>query len=466
MTTSNLSVAIVKREKEVNEVMGLWKDVCRGDTKITFREFCGIPGIGKTILLRQIKDALEAEKALCAHLDFDPFQNPGGETPKNERIRLYLDQPEVLFQDLLEGWKYLTPEFKEISTKILNKSPFVPIELAQQLVDVVKSLATEQSVVLLCDESDFVRQKQLLWFEEKIIAPLILSNRCLIVRMDKRKKEWPSKFANLKFRIKSSDLQPFHDNEIIKAIFRSNQEIARDNEGEFESWVYDIAYGHPMAQAVASQIYIQNHEQLELPEIKNKIIVAIETRVIRNHLMRENDLRLDEVYSLSLLRTTDFKLCRAILGSQWSFGRLNVTLKPNPLAGDPRKGWLQKTIAEWLNHYYLITNPVGYLEKQIFLIQECDQFAKECIARKETIPWIEYLNQLFYHFACARKVDKKYEIVAMIKANLQLAKNELNQDYPEALGKLIDRLEADGDLREHFGQDFLDQLFIIMKDEI
>jgi len=169
---------IVRRQREVNDVVSLWKQICQGNTKITFREFYGIPGIGKTELARQIKITLGSEGASCAKLDFDPVQNPWGSEPRNEKVLLYYDQPENLFRELLTEWNYLDdPDLQNELPLDSGESTFEPQHFAQQIVNRIKSLAP----VLICDETDHIQWERLSWFVGMITTvnakPMVVSQK-------------------------------------------------------------------------------------------------------------------------------------------------------------------------------------------------------------------------------------------------------------------------------------------------
>lgn len=457
---------IIERRREVADVVRLWKGICRGETRITFREFYGIPGIGKTELAKQIRKALEKEGALCACLDFDPIQNPWGNEPRNERVRLYYEQPEYFFRDLLREWNYLdTPDLQAILSSHSTDSTFEPLQFVQQVVDRVKALSPDKTVALICDETDHIDWERLSWFERDLIAPLIKGGHCLIVWLGRLEKQWPAELASIKEKTESSSLDLFSLDEVdeLLKLGRMSTDNEKDN---LLIWLYDITKGHPMATEVVIQHYSGSNSTEEGLPPKIEVVEDITERVIKGYILRNNPLQYSEVLNLSLLRINDVSLLKALVGepsdSVLSYGKLAHALRANPI-GDFGERLLKKPLAIWLNYYFRISNPEGYLNKQEALLQECMRL---CGVGGRHLGWPRYVVESVYHAACANSVDaERRDLSGMLRQHLQnLSLPDLIGDPESLIIELEESFRNDREIEEYIGKDGVDQLVAVLED--
>jgi hypothetical protein len=454
---------VIERRREVADMVRLWEAICRGETRITFREFYGIPGIGKTELSKQIKNALEKEGALCAHLDFDPIQNPWGHEPRNEKVLFYYDRPENLFKDLLTEWSYLnSSDLREKLSTNSGKSTFEPQQFAQQVIKHINTLPLGNAVALICDETDHLQWERLSWFEKDFIVPLARSGRCLIVWLGRREKQWLAELASIKAKVKSSLLEPFSSDYIVEQLNANGVKIEKEHEDRLLNWLHDVSQGHPMAVEVVIQRYSQSILNERSLQRNSEVVKDIIERVIKGYILRDNPLQFNEALKLSLLRIVDVSLLRVLIGdlskSLVSYGKLVNELRANPL-GDCRERLLKKSVAIWLQRYFRISDPKGYLEKQDTLLQECTRLCN----RAGRDNWSTYVVESIYHAASANTVTQKYDLSKILEEHLRSSK--LSGDSDAMLMELKEIFLNDKEIEEYIGKDGIDHLIAILDNE-
>jgi hypothetical protein len=430
---------IVRRQEEVGKALELWEGLCQGKAETTCLEFYGIPGIGKTELVKQIKGDLESMEALCAYLDFNPVRNPG--------CKSYSSDPKTLLDVLIHGWKL----------SLTDPS-------AAQIVDEVKRCDSKDTVVLICDETDKIPE-ELDWFEEKLIWPLMLSTHCLIIWVGQRQKQWDVRHSELKLKVLSSPVEPIPDNAVIKTCLAARGVPSDEIDRVLVPWIRDITFGHPLAEQVAASTYCLHRGKTE-EELKKEIAEAIEEQVIQNYVFQGNKLSASDLYFLALMRTANIELFRtksspsSVTSSPHPLGFRE--LKSTTLSGEPPRGFCQETISRWLSKFYSVVRPDEYVNAQDILIRGCQELASKSIERRDMTSWRKYAVEQLYHSACANTGQPgRYDLVKTITDCLSELNNSAllaDSDKDDWKSKLESLIRGDKELYELIGSDALDKI--------
>lgn len=369
MSKFQLLDGLVRRQKQIENVLSLLEDVRRGKKDRTVLEIYGVPGIGKTILAGQLSEELDNRGVLCAHLDFERAQEPStrrwkffqnfqtqGESSDlglklamrriiniiakifrflqnkltdkapfitkqgqlgSENVSAYFNKPQSLFHDLLSAWEYLgVPDLrKDILT--LKQAPatdqkHLKNQLADSVVNRVGSLKANEPIVLLCDETDKIQYENLRWFEEHIIEPLVQSENCLIIWFGRRKEL--SLREGIKRFVVTCPLEEFKVPEIDLHLQYNKVNIANVPPDR----LFLITGGHPMAGDVAIK-YLKDHASIDLDYVQDELIELIGQKVVEEYILRDIDrskFDLKSWLTLSIPRAFDPKILKALLSPQ------------------------------------------------------------------------------------------------------------------------------------------------------
>ena len=447
------------RDPQIHKFLGYFGALENGDNRVTILEFYGIRGIGKTELLRQFQNEIIDRGIPCAYVDFNHNRNP--------KILDYKALPSQPFLDLLAQW---------------NLSPSLP--LAKLLIEVDKNKAQELSgsdsltdafvnqikgqkkgniVVLLCDDTDQLKFEHLAWFEKRLIDPLALCGRCLIVWTGKKQKYWQN--FNVACKVHSSQLESIGLEEQYSYLLNAGIPVPI-----LQSWndrLFKLTGGYPQA----IEIVINHMSKISIPvdinlrEVETDLAKEINRQVLDESFLAGSSLSIQEWTKLALLREVDPYWIKVVLDDPNSPRSLSDYYKL--MYKFVRDQWVIDSqviqpIKSMLRSYIRTINPIIYQNVSDRVRSECQKMIRTCPAADSR--WIDGVIEALYHATQGSKLlQTDYEIFDEFQDYCEDRQTEL----PDAdwcnhnFNQLIEGLENDVDLEEMLGLEDFHQLIEI-----
>lgn len=201
-------------------------------------EYFAVKGQGKSWLLRRIaekfalensiaSDSVYAKPPLTASVDFDDLvQNPA--LHSFEIIR-------TLSRQLLEQSK-LKFKIPHLDSKHIP-SPKQYNQTVAKFVAFVQALSRSFVPILIFDSTDHADEQVLEWVEEKVVFPLIQSNKIIFVFGGRRRLFW--KFYEVRRRVDAQELLPLDEKGTAEQVKRLEQDPG------VASLLFEYSKGHP-----------------------------------------------------------------------------------------------------------------------------------------------------------------------------------------------------------------------------
>jgi len=213
------------RTTHIKRFVGLHLGLAKKDSAArTLMEIYGPPGIGKTVLLEQMRDEANRRGWAFANL--------------NSKL--------TTVKDILNAFiecSSLAPIRPSLS-KISNNDSAQPLTEARQkiLEHIKKANETERPLIIFCDDMDQVNY-QLPGLKSELLEPLILSGDCLVVWAARAKPYWQSVEIALNKLDPGPPLAPFSSDE--------HAELMQANLPSSVSWPIELEYlsGYPILVA-------------------------------------------------------------------------------------------------------------------------------------------------------------------------------------------------------------------------
>lgn len=259
--------------------------------------FWGIPGIGKTTLLKEIIQKNEEHKNRVIFIDFKDFL-----TPRKRISRLILRES---FLHLINS--KLQSEYFDHKEN-LNKAEGSSLTIAELLSGILKY---EQTVIFAFDSVEYCDAKFLEWLERDIFSPFISTKKILIILASQGCINW--KAFDIKQSILEHKVNPF-DTLMLQEQLRRNSSMTK----EMANKIYEVSFGVPACNIIALKTLekLAKHKDLNLSLIDTNKSVLVRAEV--EFFYKQSVRRLNSEFrvilkSISLLSWFDYALLREIL---------------------------------------------------------------------------------------------------------------------------------------------------------
>lgn len=466
----------VNREAEVEDFRSALDRIrVLGSVFQTLYEWHGAPGIGKSTLVRLLKEECDRIQTPYSFIDFD--EN------RNSRVSVYKEDISVLIEDLSSG--FLGERVNEVRDTILQYRKAQSKDKERKLDDVarafqrlIKKLTDKDPVVLFFDETERADQEEVVaWLEEWIVNPLVQNGRCLIVWTGRRPQRW--KRFEVRRRARVQELGVF-DEEGTKNLFKSNSSYPIS---DLAIPVRMLTGGHPYADTIVLRYldYMAKEGRKPVKEQFDQIEAALLNELIQNFVdsFAFKGLDVEVVRAcrmISLVRQFDVIMLREILTKALpadfgnygrnEFGGLLSRLRSTQLVlwDDRRKGYaLDPTLRHILGEYIRRDNPELYVQVNFYAIE----VYRDWIMRAGDNRGI-YIVEELYQQACANAVlettspKKKVDLTLLLKQRIEEHQQNDFDLRASALDRLYHELESDPDLTRLIGSEGLRQLLDVV----
>jgi hypothetical protein len=467
----------VNREAEVEDFRSALDRIrVLGSVFQTLYEWHGAPGIGKSTLVRLLKEECDRIQIPYSFVDFDE--------KRNSRVNVYKEDISALIEDLSSG--FLGNEEGEVQDAISQYRKAQSKDKERKLDDVarafqrlIKKWTDKGPAVLFFDETERADQDNVVaWLEEWIVNPLVQNGRCLIVWTGRRPQRW--KRFEVRRRARVQELGVF-DEEGTRKLFKNNSSYPIS---DLAVPVRVLTGGHPYADTIVLRYldYMakegrkpvkEQFDQIE-PDLLNELI----QRFVDSFAFKDLDVEMVRACRMmSLVRQFDVIMLREILTKALpadfgnygrnEFGDLLSRLRSTQLVlwDDRRKGYaIDPTLRHILGEYIRRDNPELYVQVNLYAIE----VYRDWITRAGDNRGI-YIVEELYQQACANRILKDTSSKEQIKlANLLRQRiTEYHQNdsdlHAAALDRLYHELENDPDLPQLIGDEGLSQLLEIVQ---
>lgn len=468
----------VNREAEVEDFRSALDRIrVLGSVFQTLYEWHGAPGIGKSTLVRLLKEECDRIQIPYSFVDFD--EN------RNSRVNVYKEDISVLIEDLSSG--FLGEAGSEVQDAILQYRKAQSKDKERKLDDVarafqrlIKKLTDKSPVVLFFDETERADQDDVVaWLEEWIVNPLVQNGRCLIVWTGRRPQRW--KRFEVRRRARVQELGVF-DEEGTRKLFKNNSSYPIS---DFAIPVRMLTGGHPYADTIVLRYldYMAKEGRKPVKEQFDQIEAALLNELIQNFVdsFAFKGLDVEVVRAcrmMSLVRQFDVIMLREILTKALpadfgnygrnEFGGLLSRLRSTQLVlwDDRRKGYaLDPTLRHILGEYIRRDNPELYVQVNLYAIE----VYRDWIMRAGDNRGI-YIVEELYQQACSNTVlektspKKKVDLTLLLKQRIEEHQQNDFDLRASALDRLYHELESDPDLTRLIGSEGLRRLLDAVHD--
>ena len=288
----------VNRAEELDQVRRILNTIRLGRTIFeTILEWYGVPGIGKTTLGQMIADLCQDMQVPFARVDFNPQEN--------QRAPQYAEDPILILEDIIISLAIQEPvDFREaLQAYNQTQDPFLRKKEAGKVIEsflaYVKELLEKPPVVLLFDTTDRASSETLSWLEEKILSPLCLTGKCLIIWTGRFPRTWER--FEVRRRVISNKLGPLPP------------KATQEQVGPIGLRIYPFTRGHPMGNEEVAAVVLKYQERgQEAPELE--LINALVDKVIDKYVMEGIAPELNAALRvLAVVRQFDVAFLRQLL---------------------------------------------------------------------------------------------------------------------------------------------------------
>lgn len=312
----------------------------------TLINFFGVHGIGKTSLLREIKQRSENKGIACALVDVG-------------------QQTKGIWQDLLNQLH----SFQNVpSTLDLAEN-----QLSIRAMNALKEYLARKPLVLLLDSVDTHDTTQVAQIEQ-MLGELLRNNNLLVIIASKQKISFSNKPA-LTRHLKLRQLKPF--DRTVSGVYLSR--IGRDLAAADRERILELANGYPLAMTVMAQAILGDRLNLQAPEDLARLFAKL------MHLVIDKKI-------LANMESGDLDWCRTLISLLSIPRRFNMTLlqelletfEPTLASENPLENWgrllsqiPRKTgIMDWDDKRagYTVMEPVRNLFFQRARIEQPERF--------------------------------------------------------------------------------------------
>jgi hypothetical protein len=394
----------VNREKELAQIDETI-EALQGDhypLQTPIIEFCGVDGIGKTTLLRQIEERCRAKKVICEKKD----------------IR------DISAEDLLESAR--------------------------------KLLSQKEPVVIILDSFDTTSEKGLGQFELKLRDLIFASNKICIVLASKS----AQRFDNTRSIARKLKIYPLKPLDRENSFFYLN-DVGQHLSPELREMIYEWTQGYPLAMDIMVDAFLKKPIDVNNLQDKKDMITTIVDSVINDKLL--SSIKLDPVklaYFQDLLNVLSFprsfnlvimqnliERFAPIHALKSSLAYITLPNKINQVA-DIISWEMQRSgysiDASMRNIFLLkskIEDPDLYISIHMYLMERNKQFAIEVPGEDR----IRYLREFLYHFAKSGTIASRPEA---LEEELEVL---VEKDPSDQFLRFYEEFWQDEDLRDALG---------------
>jgi len=299
----------VNREEQLTEFStALDRMNILGKLQQTLWEWYGSPGIGKTILTHLLLEECQKRGVPSSRVDFD--------TEENFNAVQYSSNIVLLLMDILDNLSISTAQIDEIKYAA-DKLSATPDQILHYGIRAIDDAANQNPLVLFFDNTQDADPALLNLVEERIVAPLMGSGRCIIVWTGRRPRSW-SQFE-LRRHLLSQELGRFEKKDSI-AFFQRNSRNPQAIE-TLMGPVRRVTQGHPLADAIVLRHLddLIAHQAPTAPlvdfgKVEGELWEKLADELVANYIFRNVQSTLIPIcHTISLVRQFDLVLLRKLL---------------------------------------------------------------------------------------------------------------------------------------------------------
>lgn len=399
--TAELDIPPVNRAKEISTIRNILQKLINNIPEFgTIINYFGVPGIGKTTLGKMIGNISSVLDVPYTRIDFDPDENPWAEK--------YETNHDNIIKNMFEGFtecesSNFSNQFRKDNS--INLNNFLSILLAY----------TEKykPLVMIFDTSEKANEKIIRWIEERIINPLSLTGKCLIIWTGR----FPQKWSNFEVR-RRTICQPLESLNIesTKQQIRSINPVLTKHGCR----IFNLTDGHPLGNKKLIE------ELISKPTLKDEELLDILfKKVINEYMLEDVEHKLKEACRvLSIVRQFDIIILEDLLSEFVKGFTVDSPFMTTT-------GKLTKTSLVYWNGErkgYSLEKTVGHILRLHMITHEKDRFIK--ITEKtlniyeqriKIVPenriiyigeWLwHYVNLCRYMKYCKKEILEKFEII-------------------------------------------------------
>jgi hypothetical protein len=229
------------REEELEKVASRVTKAC-ADNEInrSIINFWGIPGIGKSWLLRYIQEKYKyyygkpASKrpTITALFDFRKTDNHATMTAQVAR--------EMAKQILAQLDREDHQAIKKSLVRLVHRED--ETEQVKSFTRILTLLTSDFIPILLFDSTELLDEETCRDLEERVIEPVTWTEYCIIILAGRRQR-LPLKQYAVRHRVEDTEIKPFERNYVEKQLYRWGFTLLADD-------VYALSYGHPQTTEI------------------------------------------------------------------------------------------------------------------------------------------------------------------------------------------------------------------------
>lgn len=405
-----------------------------GMTKPVVEFYSGVPGIGKTWFLEEIKtqyalreDSNLPKPPITAFVDLET-----------------VNQGPLVLQKLVRQMNSQLPESEEIP----DLSGLDKDKAAQLVVDRLSALSEKHLPILLFDNLTSISKEFGYWFEEKIVCPLAITDRVLFVFSGDSWREW-GKFG-VRQRLEPVELSVFDREQTYRQLERLYGKVS-DQERKA---VFRFTEGLPFANREVMELLRENAGQVD-----KRFGESVYEDIIKRKLLAEipEDLKPILMVAATLRKFNPTSLRRfsvAFLESEYKE-------KPEGFYPDAIRDMQETKLVWWssADGGYILHPVVRKILDRNLQVREPDEFGRRhSEAARLYQEWlgkyprngIGFLFELMFHQAQALNVQGRPqdELVGVFANNLKVLKEhpETRWNLPEMAEELTKGLDRDREL--------------------
>lgn len=392
----------VGREKEINlveERVGIIQ--YGGSVFQAVINFHGVIRIGKTVLLQELRRRIRDKGLPCALINFD------------EKEYSFSSQSQMMLLEDIAG-NLSNGAGKAVLMKFAGEPVESQLQVAvQALLDCVGDLARHHNApaVLLFDTLERCDEKLLDWLEDKVISPLIRTDRVLVIVASRAPHRW--KPFEVRRRAYQHRLGPFNEKTTKKQLPQEYSALAPR--------VVHLTHGHPFGNVQILQSVRQIEREIgrsfgltDFDEYQKRLVQELMDQLIEPFVMQDVPADIRHAYRVvALARQFDVNVLR----------RLLTQFVEEPFAGKSAAYFLsvvgmmvKTTLVEWSSarRGYVLDDTIRWmlaLNMKLSARERYEEINQELIGLYDE--WTErvpenrsgFIIERLYHEACLQSVQ-------------------------------------------------------------
>lgn len=458
MSILSTSGWIIKREPQIRIFEKFLDGLVAGNPKITIQEWYGVPGIGKTTLVRQLMEVAQQRGHPCALIDFHPLRN--GQVP------FYGKQPILFFEEILRdltGASGVSVDFPD-DLKSIHANIFESVEkAAKTFIEPTFCQSLGKPFVLFFDETERIPWEELPWLENPFIECLSRSGNCGIVWVGRNHKHW----RDPGLREKQDD------RELVRFEIPELEELEKLALPDGLDHFFALTQGHPMATAIAYSTIEKLQNGIDWATLEPLLMAKIGDEVIFGYILESlPDPARRVMPYLAVLRLLDPSFLKDFLRNRSSryqsrqeCVQLLAQIPGLSEYSDTRKAYcLKPTIRNLLLNHFRTQRPEEYIQTHADALQIYKQWMGYVNV------WSQSILEALYHEVCILKMSSSFDRPSeRLAQSLREYLGTHIQQEPDAGLRLqqsewvAEALEYDQEILELVGWDGVEQLSAILR---